>query len=155
MQAFAELIAESFQSEVYVTWKLHSTTHVIASFAVKSIAVEVNFEQREDRELWHVSFNTVHVDLADRTNITSAFRIFNGVFQAVREFVEVREPEMMIFVAKDEDLASIYEVYLRRERSSIEELGYRIEEPHTVAPYAEWILRRMTTSKWRADKSSM
>ena len=155
MPAFAELIAESFKSEVSVNWKLHSAAHVVASFAVKSIAVEVHFEQREHQGPRHVAFNTAHGEIADRTNMTLAFRIFNGVFQAVREFVEVREPEIMIFVAKDEDLAIIYETYLRREKNSVEELGYRIEGPHKVAPYTEWLLRRVKTSGWRNDESSL
>ncbi len=148
MQAFSELIAELFHSEVSVHWKLKSTAHAVASFVVRSIAVEVEFQQREHNGPWHVAFNTAHGDMADRTNITLAFRIFNGVFQAVREFVETREPEAMVFIAKDEDLASIYETYLRREKSNVEELGYRVEGPYSVAPYTEWTLRRTKASGW-------
>jgi hypothetical protein len=113
MQPFAETIAESFHSEVEVTWKLKSTTHAIAAFSVRSIAVEVGFEQREQRGPWHMGFNTVHGELADRTNMTLAFPIFNGVFQAVREFIETRESEAVVFIAKD---ASVYEAYLRRDK---------------------------------------
>ena len=150
MQTFAESIAESFHSEVKVNWKLKSTAHAVAAFTVKSIAVEVDFEQREHAGPWHVGFSTVHGEITDRTNMALAFRIFNGVFQAVREFIETREPEVVVFIAKDEDLASIYETYLRREKRSVEELGYELEGPHRVDPYTEWTLRRMKPSGWKS-----
>ena len=62
MQTFAEFIAESFDSEVPVNWKLKSTAHVIATFTVKSILVQVDFEQREHNGPWRVSFNTLHCE---------------------------------------------------------------------------------------------
>ena len=151
MQTFADVIAESFHSEVEVTWKLKSTTHAIAAFNVKSIAVEVGFEQREHGGPWHMGFNTVYGELADRTNMTLAFPIFNSVFQAVREFIETRESEAVVFIAKDENLASVYEAYLRRETNSIEEIGYKLEGPDRVDPYTEWTLRRVKPSGWKAQ----
>jgi len=151
MQTFADVIAESFYSEVKVNWKLKSTMHAIAAFNVKSIAVEVDFEQRDQHGPWHVGFNTVQGEAADRTNMTLAFPIFNGVFQAVREFIETREPEAVVFIAKDEDLASVYEAYLRREKNSIEAIGYKMEGPGRVEPYAEWTSRRVKPSGWKAQ----
>lgn len=59
-----------------------------------------------------MGFNTVQGEVADRTDMTLAFPTFNGVFQAVREFIDTREPEAMVFIAKDENLASVYEAYL-------------------------------------------
>ena len=149
MQTFADVIAESFHSEVEVTWKLKSATHAIAAFNVKSIAVEVDFEQREQRGPWHVGFNAVHGELVDRTNMSLAFPIFNGVFQALREFIETREPEAVVFIAKDEDLASVYEAYLRREQNRIEEIGFKLEGPDRVEPYTQWTLRRVKPSGWK------
>ena len=151
MQTFADVIAESFYSEVKMTWKLNSTMHAVAAFTVRSIAVEVDFEQREQREPWHAGFNTVQGEVADRTNMTLAFPIFNGVFQALREFIDTREPEAVVFIAKDEDLASVYEAYLRREKNSIEEIGYKLEGPHRVDPCTEWTLRRVKPSGWKAQ----
>ncbi len=87
--------------------------------------------------------------MTGREIVTSAFRIFNGVFQVVKEFTETREPEILVFIAKDEDLAAIYETYLRREAASLQELGYRLEGPHKVDPYTEWSLRRVKPSGWR------
>lgn len=149
MQTFAEFVAEQFHSEAQVNWKLKSPMHATAVFTVKTIVVEVDFEQREPNGPWHVAFNTGQGELADRTNITLAFRIFNGVFQAVREFIEVREPAAVVFISEDEDLASIYGTYLRREKGRIAELGYTLEGPHRVEPYTEWTLRRTKPAAWK------
>ena len=141
MPGLAEFIAESFYSEVCLNWRLQSASHAIASFTVSSIAVEVSFEQRETGGPWHVAF-TVSRGESVELAVVSAFRIFNGVFQAVREFIETRQPEIVVFISKDEDLAGIYETYLRRERSAIETLGYRLEGPDRVDPYTQFTLRR-------------
>jgi hypothetical protein len=148
MQTFAEFIAESFDSDVHVNWKLKTTRHAVAAFAVKSITVEVDFEQREHDGPWHVSFNTLHGEVADLKNEMLAIRRLNGVFQAVHQFIETREPQAVVFIAKDEDLASIYSAYLRREKTKVESLGYRIEGPHRVDPYTEWTLSRTKPSGW-------
>lgn len=147
MGTFAEYIAEAFHSEVCLNWSLRSTSHAVASFAVSSVSVQVSFEQREVNGDWHVGFEVVRGDLPERTHL--AFRIFNGVFQAVREFIDVREPEVLVLVSKDPDLANIYGTYLRRERPRIEELGYSIEGPHRVDPYTQFSLRRVRSSGWK------
>ena len=148
MASFAEYIAEHFQSEVELIWKLVSSTHAVAAFTIRTLRVEVSFEQREPNGPWHVAFNVLAGDPAERT--LSAFRIFNGVFQAVREFVETREPEIVVFISKDEDVAGIYQTYLRREKDAIEALGYTVEGPHRVDPYTEFTLRRTKPSRWRS-----
>jgi hypothetical protein len=149
MQTFAEFIAESFDSDVQVNWKLKSTAHIVATFRVKSVHVEVDFEQREPNGPWHVSFNTLHGEMSDLKNEMLAIRRLNGVFQSVHQFIETREPEALVFIAKDDDRASIYSAYLHRERSTIESLGYKLEGPHRVEPYTEWTLRRVKASGWR------
>ena len=72
-----------------------------------------------------------------------AFRILNGVFQAVREFVQTRQPDIVILTAKSEDLASIYATYLRRESGTLELLGYLPEGPIRIDPFSECTLRRV------------
>ena len=66
------------------------------------------------------------VNAVDQMNMALAFRVFNGVFQAVREFMERREPEMLVFVAEDDDVANIYATYLRRDRNAMDDLGYEL-----------------------------
>lgn len=147
MRSFAEFAAENFHSEVLLIWRLVATTQAVAEFAARTLKVEVSFEQRESNGPWHVAFQVTQGEAEERTSL--AFRIFNGVFQAIREFVETREPEVVVFISKNEDVAGIYETYLRREESSIEALGYRLEGPDGVDPYTQFTLRRTRPSGWR------
>ena len=95
MQTFAEYIAESFNSNAKLMWDYPRRSHATATFGVDGIKVIVSFEQREPDGPWHVVFE---VDLSDGTAaVHSSFEIFNGVFQAIDEFIEVREPETLVF----------------------------------------------------------
>jgi hypothetical protein len=149
MQTFAEFMAESHRSNVRLTWNLASLGHATASFTVDSVKVIVSFEQREANAPWQVVFEVGKGMTTDTELAHSSFSIFNGVFQAVEEFVEVRQPETLVFATKRDELAGIYQTYLRREAATLEKLGYRLEGPHRVEPYQEFILRRMTPSDWR------
>lgn len=146
MQSFAEFVAEALQSEVELNWRLRSESFVLATFEISSLAVEVTFEQREFAGPWHVAFDVRKGDASESVHL--AFHVFNGVFQAVKEFIEVREPEVILFVTKREDLASVYETYLRRERGTLETLGYDLAPPHDVPPYREFMLKRVRPSGW-------
>jgi hypothetical protein len=109
--------------------------------------VIVSFEQREDQGAWHVLFE---VERGDSTAaVHSAFEIFNGMFQAVSEFVEVRQSDVLVFATKKDRLANIYQTYLRRESSSLAALGYELEGPHRVEPSMEFTLRRVEPSDWK------
>jgi hypothetical protein len=144
--SFAEIIAESFYSTVNLTWNLSGSNRATASFSVESVAVQVRFEQEELGAAWNISFDVERGELRQAVHLS--FQIFNGVFQAVREFLEVRQPELLVFATKREALADIYQTYLRRERSTIERLGYQVEGPQRVDPYVEYTLRRIVPSKW-------
>src|SRR5438128_2226675 len=144
MATFAEFIAENFYSEADLIWRLDGPTRTVATFNAGSLSVEVSFEQREVNGPWHVAFEVVTGNAADRTSM--AFRIFNGVFQSVREFVAARQPAVVVFISKNDDLAGIYGTYLRRERNAIQSLGYTLEGPHRVDPYTEYTLRRVRPS---------
>ena len=111
------------------------------------IKVIVSFEEREADGPWHVVFE---VDKGDRTAVAqSSFEIFNGVFQAVEEFIDVREPETLVFATKRDRLAGIYQTYLRKESATIERLGYKVEGPHRIDPCMEFVLKRVKPSGWK------
>jgi hypothetical protein len=141
---FAELIAESFYSMADITWDLVSSRAglVVAHFRLNDIEVEVRFEERGQ---WTVSFEVLR---GASKAIYTAFHIFNGVFQAVEEFLETRNPGILVFATKRQELADIYELYLRREQGRIAALGYRLEPVSKVDPYREYTLLRITPSKW-------
>lgn len=147
MQTFAEFMAESYNSNVELTWNFSPPARATASFTVDSVKVVVSFEQRAAGGSWHVVFE---VERGDRTEVVySAFSIFNGVFQAVQEFMEVREPESVVFATKRDALAGIYETYLRKEAATLERLGYVLEGPQRVDPFMEFTLKRTKPSGWK------
>jgi hypothetical protein len=147
MQTFAEFMAESFESSVPLRWDHARASVVPARFSVDSVTVTVNFERRRADGPWHVVFE---VDRGQGTELVySAFAIFNGVFQAVEEFISVREPETVVFATKRDDLAGIYRSYLRKEARKLAELGYRLEGPIKVDPYMEFMLQRDKPSSWK------
>jgi hypothetical protein len=158
MQAFAEFMAESFHSNAELTWNFSPPGRATASFTVDAVKVVVSFEERAaggspvflgsgTRSQRHVVFE---VERGDTTEVVySAFSIFNGVFQAVQEFMEVREPESVVFATKRDALAGIYETYLRKEAATPERLGYVLEGPQRVDPFMEFTLKRTKPSGWK------
>jgi hypothetical protein len=109
--------------------------------------VHGGFRERGSGGPWHVTFE---VAKGDGTEIAhSAFAIFNSVFQAVAEFIEIREPETLVFATKRDELANIYQTYLCKWSARIEELGYRLEGPVRVDPYTEFMLTRVEPSGWK------
>lgn len=145
MPSFAEFIAESFYSEVQLNWDLRGLSRVTAAFTVSSLKVQVTFELREPSRAWYVSSDVQRGEASERTQL--AFHVFNGVFQAVREFIEIREPEMLVFATKREELAGIYQTYLRREQSTLHALGYELSAHQRVDPYVEFTLTRTRATK--------
>src|SRR6266550_2639435 len=147
MLSFAEFIAEALRSEVGLKWNLTGHNHVTASFSVDDIEVTVSFEQREHQGPWHVVFEVAKSD--STAAVHASFEIFNGVFQAVSEFISVREPELLVFATKKDKLANIYQSYLRRESGTLDALGYKLEGPRRVDPFMEFTLRRVKPSEWK------
>jgi len=149
MQSLAEFMAESYRSNTPLTWDVTGLSLATAAFAIELVKVVVSFERREATGPWYVAFE---VDRGDRTAIAhSAFAIFNGVLQATEEFLVTREPETVIFATKRDELAGIYQTYLRREAETIARIGYRLEGPIRVDPYTEFMLTRVRLSEWKAD----
>ena len=66
-----------------------------------------------------------------------AFAIFNRLFEAVAEFIEVREMETLVFPTKRDEFGQHLSTYLLKWSAKIEELDYRLEGPIWVDPYAK------------------
>lgn len=127
-------VAASFAEFV---WDLSGTSHVTAAFEIDSFKVRVSFEQRESGRAWYVAFEVGKGDATEAVQL--AFAIFDGVFQAINEFVGVREPEILIFATERDELAGVYRTCLRKESAQLKELGYEIEG---------LVLRRVKSSSW-------
>ena len=130
MQTFVEFMAESFNSDAKLTWNYSGRSLATATFVVDGLKAVVSFEEREADGPWHVVFEVGQSD--STAAVHSAFEIFNGVFQAVEEFIDVREPEALVFATKRDRLANIYRTYLRKESATLEKLGYRLERPFVL-----------------------
>jgi hypothetical protein len=137
MQTFAEFVAESFHSEVSLNWNQTRPHLVTATFAVDGIKVVVTFEQRQESPAWDVVFEVAHSDSI--ATVHSSFEIFDGVLQAVTQFVEVRQPHLLVLAIKPtsptrDKLANIYRTYLRRESATLETLGYQLDSSQPCGP---------------------
>ena len=103
-----------------INWSVAPLTGIQASFAVDSVTVQVNFEQRNPG-VWIVSFA---VERDDKPVLTLASEIFSGVMKTIQEFLQLREPSALVLHADDEGLAGAYEVYLQRVERQFRDLGY-------------------------------
>ncbi len=146
MSSFAEFIAQNYESSVELIWDYPARGRAVARFAIDTLKATVSFEQRESNGAWHVAFEVADTDVTHAAR--SSFALFNGVFQATREFLEVREPQTVVFAATDARLAQIYRTYLHRESGNLTRLGYRTDE-RRIEPFTEYVLTRMTPSAWR------
>jgi hypothetical protein len=147
MQSFAEFVAENFESTVDLFWGNPRRGVATARFGIRNVAVTVLFEQMEPDSPWRVGFNA---ERGEPTEVaTAAFELFNGVMQALEDFLDIRQPEVLVLVSKTEQLARIYETYLRREAARIERLGYQLEGQLKADPHTEFTLRRTRSSAWR------
>jgi hypothetical protein len=110
-------------------WDNARRGYASARFGVQEVAVTVAFEQMESDSPWRVGFTA---ERGEPTQVVlSAFEIFNGVMQAVQEFLDIRQPDAIVLVR-------------------IEQLGYVVEGPVRAEPYAEFTLRRTRPSAWRS-----
>jgi hypothetical protein len=119
-----------------VIWTYPDTSRAIAHFSAGVVEVEVAFEESGQR--WHVGFK---VDGAANEVAYSALEIFSGVFEAVLQFVTVREPQTIVFATDRPDLAEIYQTYLHKESKRFVASGYHVDGQHRV-------LRRFKPSRW-------
>ena len=119
-------------------WSYPDTKHAIARFEAGAAKVEVAIEQRE--KSWHVSFT---VEGSANDVAYTALNIFAGVFEAILQFLAIREPQTILFTTDREDLAGVYQTYLQKESKRFALLGYRVDGQRRV-------LRRFKPSRWSA-----
>jgi hypothetical protein len=142
MSSFAEFAIETHHSMAELRWNT-SAQDVSASFTVGSVNVRVTFELIDG--YWRVLFEADRAIAAEQ--LTDVLAIFNGVFQASEEFIEVREPDALVFVSKRPELTGIYGKYLKREELQLKKLGYELSSVE-ASPYTEFWLKRTVRSRW-------
>jgi hypothetical protein len=149
MGVLAEAVIAAFDSNAEITWTTEGVPVVIASFTQGPAKVKTTFLKITKTE-WRVGFEVIP-DLQSANQITqSAIRIFSGVFQAVREFLEVRQPMRLVFASKSESLGELYETYLKRADTTLTKMGYEMEPVAQSSPFAAFAIRKSTPSVWRS-----
>lgn len=144
---FLESILASFDSQAQLTWDLTSLTEVRAWFTHNGDRVTVTFTENVSGN-WRISFEVTKSTQSSSELVRSSIRIFSGVFQAVEEFLIVREPERVVFASKEEGLGRLYETYLLRQNTVLHSLGYKTEDTIKAAPLAEYAIIKTTPSTW-------
>ena len=148
MAAVAEAMIAAFDSSTRITWTTAGVSTAIATFTHNGLLVTTTFA-KVDEEEWQVGFAISPEMQSANTIAQSSIRIFSGVFQAVREFLEVRQPIRLVFASKDEALRSLCETYLERQNTELKQLGYRMVKT-SIEPLVEFALEKSTPSAWKA-----
>jgi hypothetical protein len=147
MGVLAEAFIAAFDSNTELVWTTAGTSESVARFEVSETRVDITFTETQKNE-WRVGFD-VNSKATASENIHASIRIFSGVFQAVREFLEVRQPEKLVFTSKEEALGRLYEEYLQRQDTSLRRVGYRMAPPVKSSPLAEFAIVKTTPSEWK------
>jgi hypothetical protein len=147
MGILAEAFIAAFDSNTKLTWTAQGVALAMARFEVSGIRVRTTFTETGKGE-WRVGFEA-DSQVSTSESIYASVRVFSGVFQAVREFLEVRQPERLVFASKEESLGHIYEEYLQRQDTTLHEMGYRMPPPLKASPLVEFVIEKTTPSGWR------
>jgi hypothetical protein len=149
MGALAEAVIAAFDSNTEITWTLEGVSVVTASFTQGPAKVKITFLKITETD-WRVGFEVTSDRQSPIQIVQSSIRIFSGIFQGVREFLEVRQPMRLVFASKSESLGELYETYLRREDTSLAKMGYEMEPVVQSSPFAEFAIRKSMPSAWRS-----
>jgi hypothetical protein len=146
MSVLAEAVIAAFDSNTQISWGIEGTGKVLARFQVHDSKVVTEFISTAENE-WRVGFNVDQPVKSEAFN--SAIRILSGVFQGVKEFLEVRQPDRLVFASKEDSLGELYDTYLARQGTELQRMGYRMSSVK-MSPYAEFVIEKTTPSDWKA-----
>jgi hypothetical protein len=149
MGTLAEAMVASFDSHPDVKWVQLASSEAKASFQVEGDTVQVHFQKTEE-SAWRVGFEVEKSAKSSTQMINNSVRILSGVFFAVREFLEVRQPERLIFASKNELLGNLYETYLSREGTTLRQIGYRVAPAMKASPLTEFQIEKTSPSDWQS-----
>jgi len=112
MQPFSEVIAKNLHSSVDLKWtskrlrsRIGTVEQRVAVFVVGPATVHVIFEHSET---WAMYFGIASAE--ETQPIWWAFQIYDGVMQAVYEFLEREQPDVVTLVARGDGLKQAHSV---------------------------------------------
>jgi hypothetical protein len=142
MGVLADSLIAVFDFDTNLTWTTEGLRKVIASFKLGNAQIRTTFHKISDDQ-WQVGFES-----DQKTTPASTIRVFSGVFQSVREFLEMWQPMVLVFASNAQELAELYAAYLKRQDTTLAQVGYGMEQV-TAAPRTEFTIRKKTPSAWR------
>lgn len=147
MSILAEAFIAAFDPNTELTWNTAGATEAIARFEQSGMRVATTFTETGGHA-WRGAFDVTSSASASQ-NVHSSIRVFSGVFQAVGEFLETRQPQRLVFASKEEALGRLYEEYLQKQDTSLHRLGYRMIPPVRSSPLMEFTIEKTTQSDWK------
>jgi hypothetical protein len=147
MGSLVEAFIAAFDSDTELIWATGGSGEAIARFEIAGTCVDTTFAETRENH-WRVGFDVISKASASE-NIHASICIFSGVFQAVREFLEVRQPQELVFASKEEGLGRLYEEYLQRQDTPLRQIGYRMVAPIKSSPLAEFAIVKTSPSEWK------
>ena len=149
MGVLAEAVIAAFDSHAQITWTTDGPNTAVASFHVSGETVRTTFSGLANHE-WRAAFEVSPGEpTTAEARLSVSLRILGGVFQSVREFLEVRQPMKLVFASKDESLGHLYETYLERQDNLLTQMGYEVLPPVKSSPLAEFTIVKRSPSEWR------
>lgn len=150
MGVLAEAVIAAFDANAQITWTTQGPRTAVASFLFSGETVRTTFTETSTGE-WRAAFEVTpgQRTATDAAGLSLSLRILGGVFQSVREFLEVRQPSRLVFASKTESLGDLYETYLARQDNALARQGYEAHSPIRSSPLTEFTIVKRTASAWR------
>ena len=99
--------------------------------------VEITFDQIAPEE-WRVIFTASAAEVSAIEFICSSIRVHRGVFQAVRELLEVRQPGRLFIPEEEGALAELLTTYRSQQKPTLKVNGRRTTNVHCAGGYLYW-----------------
>lgn len=124
MSVLAESILDTFPFDTSLVWATTGPAQATARFELDSSRVEVAFRETAKNE-WQVSYTVAATTIKPTMEwLSDSILIICGVFLAVIEFLEVRQPERLLFDKEHQDLVELFEAYLNGPDTDLKHMGY-------------------------------
>ena len=149
MSVLAESILDTFQFDTSLVWATTGPAQATARFELDSSRVEVAFRETAKNE-WQVSYTVAATTIKPTMEwLSDSLLIICGVFLAVIEFLEVRQPERLLFDKEHQDLVELFEAYLNGSDTDLKHMGYGRRPAAQISSVAPFRVEKTTPSAWR------
>jgi hypothetical protein len=149
MSILAESILDTFHSHAGLIWATTGPAGATARFELDGSRVEVRFKETEKND-WQVSYRVAAATTKPTMEwLRDSLRILGGVFQAVIEFLTIRQPQHLLFEKEHQDLIELFEAYLARPDTDLKRIGYDGRPAARLSPIAPFLVEKTTPSDWR------